>query len=95
MYIPCSLAPGFADIDTSELQMINIRPFLEVHLNLKITAREHVVTTVTPDDDLKRSFALTSGGIYYEIHARTWSSDSRPVYFQRMLVATSDCDLKF
>lgn len=95
MYIPCSMALGLADIDTSELLMINIRPFLEVHLNLKITAREHVVTTVTPDPDLKRSFELTSGGTYYEIHARTWSSDSRPVYFQRMLVATSDCDLKF
>ncbi len=95
MYIPCSMAPGLADIDISELLMINIRPFLEVHLNLRITAREHVVTTVTPDPAIKRTFELTSGGTYYEIHARTWSSDSRPVYYQRMLVATSDCNLKF
>ncbi len=95
MYIPRSLARGLADIDTTELQMINIRPFLEMHLNLKVTGREHMVTTVTPDPETLRIFELTSGGTYYEIHARTWSSDSRPVYYQRILVATSDCNLKF
>ncbi len=95
MYFPYSLASGLEAIDINELLMTNIRAFLEERLNLKITRREHVVTTVRPDAQTLKTYQLTSDGPYYGIHARTWSSDSTPVYYQRILVAVSDCNLKF
>ncbi|MDA4845059.1 GntR family transcriptional regulator [Hoeflea poritis] len=95
MYLPCSLASGLDTVDINELMMTNIRPFLEERLNLKVTGREHLVTTVMPDAQTLKTYQLTSDGPYYEIHARTWSSDSAPVYHQRILVAVCDCNLKF
>ena len=95
MYLPCSLASGMDTIDIKELMMTNIRPFLEERLNIKVTGREHMVTTVMPDAQTLKTYRLSSDGPYYEIHAKTWSSDSAPVYHQRILVAVRDCNLIF
>lgn len=95
MYLPRSLASGLEGIDISELEMVNIRPFLETHLGLTITARNHIVRLTEPSRAERSEFALTASGPFFEILAQTWSSERKPVYCQRILVAACDCDLNF
>lgn len=95
MYLPRQLAAGLENLDITELEMVNIRPFLETRLGLTITGRKHVVKLVEPTLADRREFSLASSGPYFEIHAQTRSSDHKPVYYQRILVAAGDCDLNF
>lgn len=95
MYIPDSLSKGLAGIHVSELELVNIRPFLEARLGLKISARTSRVSVVTPDETEVRTLALTTAQPHYEINATAFTDKKLPAYHQRILVAVSDCDLEF
>lgn len=95
MYIPGSLAEGLDQINVSELALINIRPFLEEHLNLKISERTNRVSVVIPDRGEVRSLGLAAGQPHYEISATAFTNKKQPAYHQRILVAVADCDLEF
>ncbi len=95
MYLPGGLASGLGEVDVDELELINIRPFLETHLNLKITGCTNRVSVITPGEAEVRRLGLTSQQPHYEINATAFTDNKRPVYHQRILVSVSDCNLEF
>ena len=95
MYIPGSLSKDLDKVDVSELEMVNIRPFLETYLNLKINRHTSRVSVVTPDKAEKIGLGLLAQQPYYEISAIAFTGAKTPVYYQRIFVSVADCNLEF
>ncbi len=95
MFLDSSATEGLERIDATELTHINIRPYLEKTFGLSTKGASHFVQTIKLNEDIARVFDLCSKGDFYEIHAKAFSHDQRPVYFQRIYVATDDCALMF
>ena len=95
MFLDNSAAEGLENIDASELIHINIRPYLEKTFNLSALSATHFVQTTELNEKTTKIFDLSSKGVFYEIHAKTFSARQRPIYFQRIYVATDDCSLMF
>ncbi len=95
MYLDAAAVAGLENTDTSELKFTNIRPYLQEKFGLATRGATHLVKTVHLDTATKERFGLRSGGDYFEIHAKAFSHDHQPVYFQRMYIATSECALMF
>lgn len=88
-------APGLLKTPPEELDMINIRPYLEEAFGLRTAYARHTVQIITPDRSEHRSFDFESGETYFEIHARAFSDDGSPVYFQRFYVLAARYVLDF
>ena len=95
MYIPGSLSKDLDKVDVSELEMVNIRPFLETYLNLKINRHTSRVSVVTPDKAEIIGLGLLAQQPYYEISAIAFTGAKTPVYYQRIFVSVGDCNLEF
>jgi GntR family transcriptional regulator len=95
MFLTHSAASALTSIDASELQMANIRPYLEHKLGLVTRDATHIVKTIILDKAAAARFDLQPLEEYFEIHAKTHSPDRQPVYFQRIFVSSSDCILVF
>jgi len=95
MFLDHSLAEGLADINASDLTHINIRPYLEETFGFTITRASHLVQTTELSSKVTTEFSLRPEGIYYEIHAKTFSANQTPIYFQRIFVAINDCAVMF
>lgn len=95
MYIPGSLSKDLDKVDVSELEMVNIRPFLETYLNLKINRHTSRVSVVTPDKAEIIGLGLLAQQPYYEISAIAFTGAKTPVYYQRIFVSVADCNLEF
>ncbi len=95
MYLAHSAAFALETIDETELQMANIRTYLEETLGLATKGATHYVKTVELEAATANQLGLQPGGNYYEIHARAHSPNRQPVYFQRIFVSSSDCVLVF
>jgi len=95
MFLNFAVAPNIEKIDVTELQFTNIRPYLEEKYGLITKGTTHTVKTVDLDAETAGKFGLHSQEQYYEIHARAFAHDQRPVYFQRIYIATADCALIF
>jgi GntR family transcriptional regulator len=95
MYIPNSLSDGLSDINVKELELVNIRPFLETRLDLRITDRSTRVSVVTPSNAKVERWELADQQPHYEINSTAFTDKKKPAYHQRILVAVSDCNLEF
>ncbi|MFK5977660.1 MAG: GntR family transcriptional regulator [Rhizobiaceae bacterium] len=95
MFLDSSAAEGLENIDALELIHINIRPYLEKVFNLSAMSATHFVQTTELNKKTAGVFDLSSERNFYEIHAKTFSARQRPIYFQRIYVATDDCALIF
>lgn len=95
MYLDGSLAKGLANINASDLAHVNIRPYLEQTFGLTTKSVSHFVQTTELSRKTAENFNLSPEGLYYEIHARTFSATQTPIYFQRIFVAINDCTLMF
>ncbi len=95
MFLNCAVAKDIDQIDVAELQFTNIRPYLEEKFGLTTKGTTHLVKTVNLDKKTAAHFGLDSIGPHYEIHARAFSLNQSPVYFQRIYIAAADCALIF
>lgn len=95
MFLNSSAAVGLENLIASELIHINIRPYLEKTFDLSAKSATHFVQTTELNEITANVFDLSSEGFFYEIHAKTFSARQKPIYFQRIYVATCDCALIF
>lgn len=95
MYLRHEAAPGLLDVDPDELDMVNIRPFLEEQFGLVTAGADHVARTVSLGAADAKRYRLARGIECFDIHAKAYASDGAPVYFQRILIATAACALTF
>ncbi|MCF6233546.1 MAG: GntR family transcriptional regulator [Rhodobacteraceae bacterium] len=93
MFLDSSLAKGLGETNASDLTHINIRPYLEETFGLTTARASHFVQTTELSRKTARKFNLSPEGIYYEIHAKTFSATQTPIYFQRIFAAINDCAL--
>lgn len=96
MYLDEAALAGLADIDPQELEMVNIRPYLEETFGLFTAGARHTIRLTTPG----RRFAADLGGLepgqrYFEIHAKAFTAERAPAYFQRIFARCADCVLDF
>lgn len=95
MFIDQSCVPGLMDVNPDELGMMNIRPYLEERFGIVTAGATHLVKTVTLDRNTADIFKLSTEGRFFEIHAKAYSNENRPVYFQRIYVSADECALSF
>ena len=95
MYLDVRVAPGLTTIDPRELEMVNIRPYLEENYRLFTAAARHTITTTTLGRRAASQMGLQPGPQYFEIHAKAFTAERAPVYFQRIFARCSDCILDF
>ena len=95
MFLDHKIAAVLANIDESELRMVNIRPYLEETLGIATRGATHNLKTVTLDQAIASEYDLNRAEDYFEIHAKAHSSTGQPVYFQRIYVSTARCILEF
>lgn len=95
MFLDASAAKGLENIDAQELVHASIRPYLEETFGLSTNGVSHLVKTTSLDKEVAEVFGLRAQGDYYEIHAKAFANDQRPIYFQRIYVSASDCALMF
>ena len=95
MYIPGSLSNDLDKVDVSELEMVNVRPYLETYLNLKINRHTTRVSVVTLDKTEMMDLGLLAQQPHYEISAIAFTGAKTPVYYQRIFVSVGDCNLEF
>jgi len=95
MYIPGNLSTDLDKVDVSELEMVNVRPFLEIYLNLKINRHTTKVSVATPNKDEMMDLGLLVQQPHYKISAIAFTGAKTPVYYQRIFISVVDCDLEF
>jgi DNA-binding GntR family transcriptional regulator len=95
MYVDARIAPGLADIEPEELDMVNIRPFLEEHYRLFATGARHTIKTTSFGRKAASQMGLEAGPRYFEIHAKAFTAELSPIYFQRIFVQCAACILDF
>jgi DNA-binding GntR family transcriptional regulator len=95
MYLIATLVPGLARMPSAELASVNIRPFLQERFGIATLGADHRVSLVKLGKTVASSLGLALGASCYEIHARAYSHERRPVYFQRIYAPTKDYALNF
>ena len=95
MYLDAARTPGLLETPCEELDMVNIRPYLEETFGLRTARARHVVQVTKLSDPQARAFGLDSRESYFEIHARAFTDDGAPVYFQRIFAKTASYALDF
>lgn len=95
MFIEESRVPGLLEGGHGELEMMNIRPYLEERFGIVTAGASHLVKTVTLDPKTAEIYQLSGKGDHYEICARAYTAENRPVYFQRIYVSVDECALTF
>lgn len=93
MFLSAAAVPGMEAMDPEELDMVNIRPYLEEQFGMAATTASHLVQTAVLDAPQAKNFGLTPGLSVLEIHARALTAEQAPVYFQRILVSSEHCGL--
>ncbi len=93
MFLSAQAVPGLETMDPQELDMVNIRPFLEEQFGMAAADASHLVQTAKLDEVSAKAFGLTPGLDVLEIHARARTLEHAPVYFQRILVPAEKCSL--
>ena len=95
MFLDEASAAGLLEIAPEELDMVNIRPYLEETFGLHTARARHIVQTATLKPAVARDFGLALGATYFEIHARAFSGEGAPVYFQRIYANSARYALDF
>ena len=95
MLLDPARVPGLEAVESSELSMMNIRPYLEERFGLVAARVAHSVRLRRLDRAAAASFDLPAGREMFEIRAEVPAADGRPLYFQRILVEAARCVLSF
>jgi GntR family transcriptional regulator len=95
MFIVAALVPGLASMPSAELASVNIRPFLQERFGVATLGADHRVRLVKLGKAVAGSLGLAVGASCYEIHARAYSHERCPVYFQRIYAPVKDYALNF
>jgi len=95
MFLDAGLAPGLLDMNPNELDMINIRPYLQERFGIVTAGATHCARTVRLDARTASLFGLPSEVDCFEIEAKAYSNENLPVYFQRIFVSADACALTF
>lgn len=95
MFLDPDLVPGLQTMNPNELDMVNIRPYLEERYGIVTAGANHIAKTVRLDKETADLFGLEAGSDCFEIHAKAYSNDDLPVYFQRIFISTDVCALTF
>ena len=95
MYLDERVVTGLADIDPQELEMVNIRPYLEETFGLFTAGARHTIRTTKPGRRAAADLGLEPGQRYFEIHAKAFTAERAPAYFQRIFALCADCVLDF
>ncbi len=95
MYLCRKKAPALEFVPPSELRLVNIRPYLEKQHGVITGWADHVIEARTFNDGEASSYGLKAGGTVFEIRANAHAPDRSPVYFQRILAPTAECNLSF
>ncbi len=91
MFLSAKAVPGLETVDPEELDMVNIRPYLEERFAMVATDASHLVQTAVVQDACATALGLSAGLEVLEIHARAITTNHTPVYFQRILVPSGTC----
>lgn len=95
MILDQAAATGLLETAPEELDMINIRPYLEETFGLETARARHIVRTTTLPARTARALGLKPATPYFEIHAHAFSGDGTPVYFQRIYANSAHYALDF
>jgi len=95
MYLDPALVPGLLDMNANELDMVNIRPYLQERFGIVTAGATHIARTVRLDRRTAELFELSMDPDYFEIQAKAYSNENQPVYYQRILISTDVCALTF
>ena len=95
MHLVAATVPGLEQVDPKELDMVNIRPYLEERYGLSAVTAKNVVRTIALDKHIAETFDLEADSTVFEVEARTRSADGKPAYFQRIYVSATTCGLSF
>lgn len=95
MILDPGLAPGLPRLTADEIEMTNIRTYLEERFSIVTVGADHRVRVATPDPVLLEALEMAPGGPMFEIHAAAFARDRSPVYFQRILVPLAGYALTF
>jgi len=88
MYLRARLVPGLVETQTVELEMMNIRPYLEQTFGLSVKRAEHLIEVIpAPEPD--------GFGDLFEIIAHAFDFNETPVYWQRITAPVARCTLQF
>ena len=95
MFIAPTTVGSFDNVDADELGMINIRPWLKERFGVETARAEHRAMIASLPAETLEAFDLWPSSAYFEVHARAFSNDNSPVYFQRIYVPADQCVLTF
>ncbi len=95
MFVRADAVPGLENVHPRELDMVNIRPYIEELYGLASAGASHLVRSVTLDANTAAIFDLDEGMDVFEVRAKAHASDLTPVYFQRIFVSLEACELSF
>ena len=95
MYLDADATPGLERLDPSELDTVNIRPWLEEMFGLHAAGTRHTVRTAALRARRLRDLGFAPAALVFEIHAYTFSQQQEPVYFQRIYADSETCVLDF
>lgn len=95
MMLDPGLAPGLPRLTADEIEMTNIRTYLEERFAVVTVGADHTVRVVAPDPALVGALGLDPAERLFEVHAAAFARDRSPVYFQRILVPLDAYALTF
>ncbi len=95
MYLDADAAPGLDRIDPEELNMVNIRPYLDEMFGLSAIGTRHSVRTTRLSKKRLLEMKLPSGTVSLEIRAEAYAQQREPVYYQRIYADSESCILDF
>ncbi len=95
MYLDADAVPGLDRIDPEELDMVNIRPYLEEMFGLSTVGTRHSVRTSRLTKKRLLELKLAPNAVLLEIHAKAYAQQQEPVYFQRIYADSKSCILDF
>ena len=95
MFLPATKVPGLERITPDELKLVNIRPYLAEKYGIQVSRANHEIETTTLHDLEAKRYCLAAGVPVFQIVARTFLSDARPAYWQRIIAPCADCRVTF
>jgi GntR family transcriptional regulator len=95
MFLNAAAVPGLEEVDPRELNMVNIRPYLEEKYGRAAIGVSHLVKVRVLGEKTTIIFGFKPDLMVFDIHARAHAGDRAPAYFQRIIVSAEACNLSF
>ncbi|MEM8812709.1 MAG: GntR family transcriptional regulator [Pseudomonadota bacterium] len=95
MYLDGAMVPGLEEIDTAEFDMINIRPYLAERYGIATAGADHEAQLTSLTKQEAAPYGLDALEPMFEVHAKAYGPNRKPVYFQRILISANRTVLTF